>query len=157
MLRKVHLYRFTLPKYTKSGRYRPLTNKLHQINEDGKYFIYNELESGGKKRAKRNSITLADAQCLLWWSVSYVRETWLLRFKPSKMAFPSLCCLFRAIYQSPITCCEFIVENIYCRCGFLQRAVSFAYTTLQKHAVTLYETSRNAPLDYDLSWSTPQR
>lgn len=99
MLRKVHLYRFTLPKYTKSGRYRPLTNKLHQINEDGKYFIYNELESGGKKRAKRNSITLADAQCLLWWSVSYVRETWLLRFKPPKMAFPSLCCLFRAIYQ----------------------------------------------------------
>lgn len=48
---------------------------------------------------KRNSITLADAQCLLWWSVSYVRETWLLRFKPPKMAFPSLCCLFRAIYQ----------------------------------------------------------
>lgn len=48
---------------------------------------------------KRNSITPADAQCLLWWSVSYVRETWLLRFKPPKMVCPSLCCLFRAIYQ----------------------------------------------------------
>lgn len=67
--------------------------------ETEKYFIYNELESGGKKRVKRNSITLADAQCLLWWSVSYFRETWLLRFKPPKMVFPSLCCLFWAIYQ----------------------------------------------------------
>lgn len=33
-------YRFTLPEYTKSGRYRPLTNKLHQINGDGKYYSF---------------------------------------------------------------------------------------------------------------------
>lgn len=108
--------------------------------ETEKYFIYNELESGGKKRVKRNSITLADAQCLLWWSVSYVRETWLLRFKPPKMVFPSLCCLFWAIYQK-LNNMLWIYRREYCRCGFSQHAVSCTFTTLQKHAITLYETS----------------
>lgn len=78
----------------------------------------------------------------------YVRHDYWDLSRPKWCSLHYVVCL-GPFTKSSITCYEFIVENIYCRCGFLQRAVSFVYTTLQKHAVTLYETSRNAPLNYD--------
>lgn len=54
------------------------------------------------------------------------------------MAFPSLCSLFRAIYQK-LNNMLWIYRREYCR--FSQHAVSCAFTTLQKHTITLYETS----------------